>query len=153
MSAPLGSGRLRLLSFEIAGRREAVRTLEEWLARAGWTPDPTPGDIPAGQDASARAGRLRQRRIRSATCQSPKKKPRTALKLTLVRLFFQEVFKGHPPKKWGYRKLHERHECVGHGEERGRPGQADRGVRYHHSPRAQGVARPKARHERASLSS
>ena len=67
---------------------------------------------------------------------APDEEAKDGPQAALTRLFFQEVSR-RPAVQAGQPAAPRADECVGHGEEQGRPRQPDRSVRDHHSPRAQ----------------
>jgi hypothetical protein len=102
---------------EIAGRRETVRTLEEWLAREGRPPDPpwatspsakTPAPAPAASVAPDPLPTPEPEQVSKPAPGEEEEQDGPQAELTL--LFFRDVYGGRPPEKFGYRRLHERME-------------------------------------------
>jgi hypothetical protein len=96
------------IELEIAGRREAARTVEEWLARGGRAPDPPRATSPPTKTPAPAPDPSPTREPEQDGHPAPGKEAEDGPQTELTRLFFTEVYSGHPSKKLGYRALRQR---------------------------------------------
>jgi hypothetical protein len=95
---------------KIASERKAARAIEAELARASWTPTQDGATSPPAKTPAPAPVVSAAPEPDLIDPPAPGKEERDGPQAELTRLFFQEAYAGHPPKKIGCRPLRERME-------------------------------------------